>query len=461
MFEAKTYIERRKILKEELGSGIVLFFGNGESPMNYADNTYHFRQDSSFLYYFGIQKSDLMATINIDDDQEVIYGDEFTIEDIVWRGAQMTIKEMAANCGITNVKPMAELDLIIRKAKSLDRPIHFLPLYRPENKIKLMDLVGLNPNEIGEKFSIELVKAVINQREIKTADEIIELHNAVDISVDMHVAAIRIARPGMTEAQIAAEIQKVAKAAGGNIAFPIIATINGQTLHNHYHGNVLKEGDLLLVDAGFENAMCYSGDLSSTIPVSLQFTTRQKEIYQIALRAHEAAIDTLAIDVPFLDVHMSACRSIFDGLKEMGFTKGNTEDALVQGVHALFFPCGTGHMMGLDVHDMEDLGEQYVGYDGSVKSKQFGLKSLRLAKPLQEGHVLTIEPGIYFIQELIDSWRAQSKFSDYVNWDRVDAYRNFGGIRNEEDFVMTKDGAQLLGKPKPKTIDEIEALRNY
>ncbi len=275
----------------------------------------------------------------------------------------------------------------------------------------------------------------------------------------MHVAAMKFAKPGMTEAQVTAEIHKMAIAAGGNISFPIIATINGQTLHNHYHGNTIKEGDLFLVDAGFENQMSYAGDLSSTFPVSPKFTTEQKEIYQLTLDAHQASIDALGVGIPFKNAHIAACITIFDGLKAMGLTKGNASDAFEAGAHALFFPCGTGHMMGLDVHDMEDLGEVWVGYDGQPKSTQFGLKSLRLAKPLQPGHVVTIEPGIYFIPELIDQWRSQNMHNDFINWDKVDSYRNFGGIRNEEDFVMTESGIQLLGKQKPMTIEEVEAIR--
>jgi Xaa-Pro aminopeptidase len=275
----------------------------------------------------------------------------------------------------------------------------------------------------------------------------------------MHVAAMRFAKPGMTEAQVTARILEVAIAAGGNISFPIIATKNGQTLHNHYHGNTISEGDLFLIDAGFENQMSYAGDLSSTIPVSKKFTTEQKEIYQITLDAHQASIDALGLDIPFRNAHIAACKTIFDGLKAMGFTRGNVDDAVEAGAHSLFFPCGTGHMMGLDVHDMEDLGEVWVGYDGQAKSTQFGLKSLRLAKPLQAGHVFTIEPGIYFIPELIDLRRSQKEYSDFINWDKVNSYRNFGGIRNEEDFAMTEDGTILLGKAKPKTIEEIEAIR--
>lgn len=459
MFQQKTYIERRKVLKEKVGKGFILLFGNDESSMNYTDNTYHFRQDSTFLYYFGIQHPGLAAIIDIENNREIIFGNDYTIDDIVWMGSQLTIAERAELSGVKNVQPSAKLSVILNSAKQVGQPIHFLPLYRPENKIKLQELLGISPKEIANKFSVELVKAVISQREFKTEEEIVELNKAVDISVDMHIAGIKFVKPGMTEAQVTAEIHKIAIAAGGNIAFPIIATKNGQTLHNHYHGNTINEGDLFLIDAGFETPMCYAGDLSSTIPVSKKFTSEQKEIYQITLDAHQAAIDALELGKPFKSAHIAAGTTIFEGLKSLGITKGNTDDAFEAGAHALFFPCGTGHMMGLDVHDMEDLGEIWVGYDGQPKSTQFGLKSLRLAKPLQPGHVFTIEPGIYFIPELIDLWCRQNKFNDFINWEKVNKYRNFGGIRNEEDFVMTENGAQLLGKPKPKTIEEVEAFR--
>ncbi|MCF6356889.1 MAG: aminopeptidase P family protein [Draconibacterium sp.] len=456
MFQQKTYIERRKVLKEKVGKGLILLFGNDESSMNYTDNTYHFRQDSTFLYYFGIQHPGLTAIIDIDNDRDIIFGNNYTIDDIVWMGLKPTIRERAEKCGVKNVQPANKLADYLKETK---QSVHFLPLYRPENKIKLHELIGILHKEVATKFSVELVKAVVSQREFKSDEEIIEINKAVNISVDMHVAAIKFAKPGMTEAQVTAEIHKIAIAAGGNISFPIIATINGQTLHNHYHGNTIKEGDLFLIDAGYESPMCYAGDLSSTIPVGKKFSPEQKEIYQLTLDSHQAAVDALQLGQPFKNAHVAAAKTIFEGMKSLGFTKGTTDNAFEAGAHALFFPCGTGHMMGLDVHDMEDLGEVWVGYDGQPKSMQFGLKSLRLAKPLQPGHVFTIEPGIYFIPELIDLWHSQNKFNDFINWEKVNSYRDFGGIRNEEDFVMTENGAKLLGKSKPKTVEEVEALR--
>jgi len=459
MFKKETYTERRRILKEKVGKGIILLFGNEDSPMNYTDNTYDFRQDSTFLYYYGIQHPGLAAIIDIENDNEIIFGDDFTIDDIVFMGPKPTIVERAELCGVANVQPVNKLEEVLDSFRKKGNQIHYLPLYRPENKIRLFEILGIAPKEVANKFSLDLVKAVVSQREIKTEEEIAQIHQAVNVTVDMHVAAMKFAKPGITEAQVTAEIYKIAIAAGGNISFPIIATINGQTLHNHYHGNVLKEGDLFLIDAGFENEMAYAGDLSSTVPVSKKFTSVQREIYQLSLDSHQAAIDAAQLNKPFKNVHIAASKTIFDGLKSMGLTKGNADDAFEAGAHALFFPCGTGHMMGLDVHDMEDLGEVWVGYDGQPKSTQFGLKSLRFAKPIQPGHVFTIEPGIYFIPELMDLWRSQNKFNDFINWDEVYKYRNFGGIRNEEDFVMTENGARLLGKPKPKTVEEVEAIR--
>jgi Xaa-Pro aminopeptidase len=321
-------------------------------------------------------------------------------------------------------------------------------------------LLFLHPDHIAQKSSLKLIRAVVSQREIKSAEEIVEIEKGVDLSVDMHVAAMQLVRPGMTEAQVAARVYEIAHAANGEISFPIIATINGQTLHNHYHGNTLKSGDLFLLDAGGEVESRYCGDLSSTFPVDKTFTAQQKLVYEMSLKAHQAAIDALELNVPFRNAHLAACRSITNSMKELGLMKGDTDEAIKAGAHALFMPCGTGHMMGLDVHDMENLGEVWVGYDGEPKSTQFGLKSLRLAKPLKAGHVFTIEPGIYFIPELMDKWQGEGKFTEFVNWTEVQKFRNFGGIRNEEDYMMTESGARRLGtKVKPKTVEEVEAIR--
>jgi Xaa-Pro aminopeptidase len=460
MFKAEIYIDRRIRLKKQLKSGLVLLLGNQESPMNYLDNTYSFRQDSTFLYFFGLDYADLAGVIDIDDNREIIFGNELTIDDVVWMGTQPALKDKSRLVGVEQTLPMSQLDQFIKEGIKKGRRIHLLPPYRPDNKIKLMNLLDIPISELSQRVSVELIKAIVAQRSIKTFEEIGEIDKAVDISTDMHIAAMKMARPNMLEAEIAAEVHKIALSANGQIAFPIILTINGQTLHNHYHGNVLKKGDMVLVDAGAETARHYAGDLSSTFPVDKVFTDRQKEIYAITLAAHTAAVESLRPGIKNKEVHLTACRTIAQGLKDIGLMQGNIDDAVREGAHAMFFPCGTGHMMGLDVHDMEDLGEVYVGYDGQPKSTQFGLKSLRLARELEPGFVLTIEPGIYFIPELIDLWKGQKKFIEFINYEKLEAYKDFGGIRNEEDFLITEDGYRLLGnKPKPKTIEEIESLR--
>lgn len=461
MFKKETYISRREKLKKQIGNGIILLLGNSESPMNYPDNTFHFRQDSSFLYFTGINHPDLVAIFDCESGKEIIFGDEYTIDHIVWMGQQTTIASKAVSCGIKETQPLSTLQQKLDEAKTMGRKIHFLPVYRHDNKIRLFEWLNVHPSKVGEQASIELIKAVVNQRNYKSDEEVVEIEKAVNTSVDMHVAAMRMTRPGLLEAEIAAEVTRVAQAAGGQLSFPVIATINGQTLHNHYHGNHIKEGQLFLVDAGAETAMGYAGDLSSSFPVSAKFTNEQKDIYTICLAGHEAAIAMLKPGIPFKDVYYQSARTIMEGMKDLGFVKGSIEDALINGAHAMFFPCGLGHMMGLDVHDMGDLGEVYVGWDGVPKSTQFGLKSLRLGRKLEPGFVLTIEPGIYFIPDLIDLWKAKKINTEYLNFDMLNKFRNFGGLRNEEDFLITVDGKKLLGKQKPKTIEQVEAERKY
>lgn len=460
MFSKETYSNRRNKLKAEVKSGILLFLGNDECGMNYADNTYHYRQDSTFLYFFGSDYAGLNAIIDIDENREIIFGDELTIDHIVWMGSQPTIKEKSQAVGIGETAPMSELKTYLDKAAVKARTIHHLPPYRPEHQIKLLNLIQIHPNLASKNASLPFIQAVVNQRNYKSDEEISQIEEAVNITAEMHLAAMRMARPGMKEYEIAAKVQETAIRLGGQASFPTIATINGQTLHNHYHGNTLKSGDMLLLDCGAENKMHYSGDMSSTFPVDKTFTTRQKEIYQIALNAHNAAIAKLQPGVSFKDVHLTACRAVAEGMKQMGFMKGNLDDAIQQGAHALFFQCGTGHMMGMDVHDMENLGEVCVGYNGKAKSTQFGLKSLRLGRELEPGFVLTIEPGIYFIPELIDMWKTEKRFEEFINYDKVEQYKDFGGCRNEENFLVTADGARLLGKPIPKSIADVEKERN-
>ena len=460
MFSRATYEQRRADLRVRMESGLVLLLGNNESPMNFADNWYHFRQDSSFLYYFGLNQPELAAVVDVDEDRDTIFGDELTIDEIVWMGDLPTIAERAEQVGVTDIRPRGSLAETLATATAAGRPIHFLPPYRPDNELRLHGLLGVPPGEAAERASLGLIRAVVEQRSIKSDEEIAELDMAVDTSVDMHTAAIRMARPGMLESEIAAEVERIAIAAGGRPSFQVIATVHGETLHNHFHGNTIADGDLFLLDAGAETAMGYAGDLSSTFPVSRRFTDRQRMIYEVTLAAHQAAVSMLAPGVPNRDVHFTAARVIAEGMKELGLMKGDIDEALAAGAHAMFFPAGVGHMMGLDVHDMEDLGEVHVGYGGKAKSTQFGLKSLRLARELEPGFVLTIEPGIYFVPQLMDLWRSQNHCAEFLDFDALDQWRGFGGIRNEEDYLITSDGARRLGKAKPMTIDEIEALRS-
>lgn len=457
MFSKETYMQRRALLKKTVGSGILLFLGNDEHGLNYADNAFRYRQDSTFLYFFGLSFSGLSAIIDIDEDKDIIFGDELTIDHIVWMGTQPTLREKSELVGVTHTMPSNTIVDYLHKAAQKGQPIHYLPPYRAEHSLKLLALLGVSVGH--EEASLDFIRAIIKQRSYKSAEEIVEIEKACDITADMHIAAMKVVRPGMKEYEVAAALEAVAAAAGADLSFPTIATINGQTLHNHYHGNTVKPGDLFLIDAGAEIPMGYAGDMSSTIPADKTFTLRQKEIYDLQVAMHLESVKALKPGIPFVDVYDLSARVMVEGMKQLGLMKGNADDAVREGAHALFYPHGLGHMMGLDVHDMENLGEVWVGYDGKPKSTLFGRKSLRLARPLETGFVHTIEPGIYFIPELIDLWKEEKRFADFINYDAVEAYKNFGGIRNEEDYLITETGARRLGKKIPLTTDEVEALR--
>jgi Xaa-Pro aminopeptidase len=460
LFDKGIYQHRRAALKAEIGKGMILLLGNEESSMNYRDNLYPFRQDSSFLYFFGLDKPGLTGLIDIDNDREIIYGRELTMDEIVWTGPQPTLAEQAAGVGIPQTRAVTVLSSDIATARAAGRTIHFLPPYRPENIVKLSGWMGVAGGSVAGHASVPLIRAVVAQRSVKTPEEIGQIEEAVDTTAAMHLAAIKGCREGMTEAQLAGGLQGIAISAGGNLAFPTILTVNGQVLHNHYGSTVMREGRIAICDAGAENAMHYAGDMTRTFPVAKRFTTLQREMYDIVLEAQEAAVQALRPGVLFRDVHALAARKLVEGLKTAGVMKGDPEEAVAAGAHTMVFQCGLGHMMGLDVHDMEDLGEEYVGYtETEKKSKEFGWKSLRLARALEPGFVVTIEPGLYFIPELMDLFRAEKKFLDFFHYDKLEAFRDFGGIRIEEDFVITADGSRLLGKPLAKTADAIEALR--
>ncbi len=366
--------------------------------------------------------------------------------------------EKSERVGVSHNEPTAALAAYLQKAQGQGREINYLPTYRPEHQIKLMNLLGQVPAE--QKASFKFMEAVTNQRIYKSQEELDEIHKACNVTADMHMTAMKVLRPGMKEYEVVAAMNEVVARNNYELSFATIATIDGQTLHNHYHGNTVKAGDLFLIDAGAETEMGYAGDMSSTIPVSKKFTTRQKEVYDIQNRMHVESVKALRPGIRFDEVYELSARVMVDGLKDLGLMKGDTYDAVKAGAHAMFYPHGLGHMMGLDVHDMENFGEELVGYAGEKKSTQFGRKSLRLARELEPGFVLTIEPGIYFIPNLIDLWKAEKKFTDFINYDLLETYKDFGGIRNEEDYAITKDGSMRMGmKHVPLTTDEVEALR--
>lgn len=455
MFKPQVYIERRKKLKEKLKSGIILFLGNGETPYNYPANPHsRFRQDSSFLYFFGLDYSDLVAVVDIDNDKEYIFANDAGMEDIVWTGPQETVKEKALKVGIENTAPLAKLKDFVNLRKD---KIHFLPQYRAENKIFLSELLNLPIKECNKNASLELIKAVVSLRSYKQPCEIEELEKAQSIAYKLHSYIAGAAKPGSYEYEIAGGIEGIIYQNGGFLGFPIICSVHGETLHNLCNKNKLKNGDLLLTDTGPETDTHYIADITRTYPVGGKFTTRQREIYEIVLKANTETIKICKPQVSYCDLHINAWKIIAEGLKQLGLMKGNAKEAAKKGAVALFMPHGLGHMLGLDAHDMEALGEHYVGYDNKTKrSKIFGLASLRFARKLQENFVLTVEPGIYFIPELIERWKNQNKFSEFINYDKLENYKSFGGIRIEDNILVTKTGCRVLGSPIPKTVSEIE-----
>jgi len=460
MFSAQTYAQRRQQLMQQVGRGVILLLGNEYSPKNYLDNTYNFRQDSNFLYYIGLDQAHLAAVMDTETGETILFGDELSIDDIVWMGPQPSLKERAEKVGIQDVQGYERLVELLRMTNKHNRSVHFLPPYRAENKINLAFWLHLPLADIQKEASATLIKAIVTQRSVKTGEEIAEMEKALVTTKAMYLAAMRQTKAGIREAQLAGIAEGIAVAGGGDLAYPIILTINGQVLHNHHHHNVLKPGQLVLADMGAETAMRYAADITRTWPVDATFSQQQKEIYQIVLDAQLAGIAASRPGVRNLDVHFTAARVITNGLKSLGLLQGDTEEILQAGAHALFFPHGLGHMIGLDVHDMEDLGENYVGYtEGLERSKQFGLKSLRLARELQPGFVTTIEPGIYFIPELIDLWQAEGRFSQFINYPALEAYRHFSGVRIEDNVLVTYDEPRVLGPGIPKEIGEIEALR--
>ncbi len=469
-FPKQTYVERRERLATTMGSGLLLFLGNNVASMNYRDNNYPFRQDSTFLYLFGLDYEGLAAVIDIDNARTIVFGDELTIDDIVCTVPQPTLAEKAASIGVSETRPLAELEKYVANAIGQHQPIHFIPPYRADTLLWIQDLLGVKVGGLaGDAFvrpmevavpSLQLGYALADMRNHKSDEEVAEIARAIDVTVAMHETAMRIVRPGMHERDINAAVMQVALANGYFYSFPTIATSHGETLHNHGYVHTLQDGDMLLLDAGAESLGHYAGDCTSTMPVGQNYTARQREVYDILYGTYDAITRMIRPGVTYTECHVQAWAHIAEGLKQLGLMQGDPVEAANAGAVALFMPHGLGHMMGLDVHDMENYGEVYVGYPRGVqKDTRFGFAALRLGRALEPGFVFTVEPGIYFIPELIDQWRAAGKFREFINYDRLEAYRDFGGIRNEEDWLITADGARRVGRKKPGSVEEILAAK--
>lgn len=462
MFDSSVYKQRRQALREKVGHGLILILGNNEAPANYPDNTYKFRQDSSFLYFFGHSHPGYAGVMDIEAGEDYFFGNDVTMDDIIWMGPQPSVKDLAAQVGVEKSFPFDKLKEFIGKAISQRRPIHFLPPYRYDNMLLLEDLTGIRASMTKQHASVELIKAVVALRSVKEACEIAEIDKACNIGYEMHTAAMRLCKPGVSEQYIAGILDGIASSYGNMVSFATILTQNGQTLHNHDHSHLLEAGRLMLTDAGAESVTNYCSDHTRTTPVGGKFTSRQRDVYSIVLDCHDKALELARPGVTYKSVHLEVCKVLAQGLKDLGLMKGDVNEAVAAGAHALFMPHGLGHMMGIDVHDMEDLGQCYVGYDDEIRpSDQFGLASLRMGRRLQEGFVITDEPGCYFIPALIDKWKAENMHKDFLNYEAIEKFKDFGGIRLEDDILIIPGGSRFTGeKHIPITISEVEQIMN-
>ena len=447
MFSKETYIRRRAELKKLVGEGVIIFIGNNEAPYNYPANTYApMRQDSSFLYYFGQHRDGLVGVIDIDNDEEWLFGDDIDVEDIVWMGFTPSVADLAAEVGITKTAPMARLVEVCRRVTATNATVHFLPPYRFDTKIQIMDLLGIHPSQQKEKASLKLIKAVVKMRATKEPQEIEAIEKACDVGFAMHTMAQMLIKPGLTERLVAGQVDGIARSLSQGNGFPTIFSQHGEIMHGSPSDAVLEDGRLVICDAGCE-LDDYCSDHTRTMPVNGKFTQRQLEIYSIVEECHDYVLDVAKPGVKYMDVHFAVCRKMTDRLKELGLMKGDTDEAVKAGAHAMFLPHGLGHMMGMDVHDMEGLGQVYVGFDEETRPnlEQFGTNCLRMGRKLEEGFVLTDEPGIYFIPALIDDWKASGHCKEFINFDKLETYKDFGGIRIDDDILITKDGCRFLG----------------
>ncbi len=457
MFATEVYQKRRQQLSQQVKSGLILLLGNTDSPFNAADNCYRFRQDSSFLYFCGLDQPGFVVVLDVDSGREILFGVQQSLDDVIWSGSQTSLPSQAEQIGIAESLSINNLQGIIATALKAKRTVHYLPSCRMENQVRLAALLGKSIPAVVAEVSPLLIKAVVALRAVKGEEEIAELDVAADLGYQIHTTAMGMAKAGVYEWEIAGALEAVAARADRMLSFPPIVTTHGETLHNHQRGNRLRGGDLLLVDCGVESPRHYASDHTRTVPVGGVFNSQQREIYQVVLACMKRARELIRPGVTYLDIHLAACRTLVDGLRSLGLMQGDIEQAVAAGAHALFMPHGLGHMLGLDVHDMEDLGENYVGYDNKIqRSTQFGLSGLRLGRELQERFVLTVEPGVYFIPKLIDQWEKTGCHAEFVNYAKLTEYLNFGGIRLEDDILVTQEGNRLLGRPIPLRIDEIE-----
>ncbi len=458
MFSKDVYVNRRSALKSKIDKGILLFLGNSDASVNYPGNQYRFRQDSNFNYFFGLTDPDLAAIIDLESGEEIIFGNDVDIDDIIWMGPQPLISEKAQKVGVTKTYPLAHLDEFVGKAASQGRKVHFLPPYRYHNMIQLHRLLGIPFDQMKSSASVEFIKGVVSLRLIKEECEVAEIEKACNIGYKMHYTAMKTMKLGMVEQELVGIMEGISISEGLMPSFPIILSQNGETLHNHSHHQILTEGRLLVIDAGAETNTNYTSDFTRTLPSSGKFTQQQKEIYSIVSAANNLAVDMARPGITYSSVHQAASRVMAQGLVSLGLLKGDVDEIVAAGAHSLFMPHGLGHNMGMDVHDMEDLGENYVGYDDTYKrSTQFGLGSLRMGKMLEKGHVVTVEPGIYFIPALIEQWKREGTNAQFINFGALEQYYTFGGIRLEDDILITDNGSRLLGdKRLPITVEDVE-----
>ena len=461
MFSKETYVNRRAELKKLVKSGIIILFGNNESPANFPANGYYpFRQDSTFLHYFGPKRDGLVGVIDVDNDKELLIGNDIDIDDIVWYGSVDSVHDMAEHAGVKESAPMKQLQVICDNAMKEKRTIHFLPPYRHDTMIQIFDLLGIHPSKQREAASVELIKAVVKMRSTKEQQEIEEIERACAIGYKMHTTAMRVTKPGVTEKYVGGQVNGIANSYGAMVSFPTIFSQHGEIMHGNPSMAVLESGRLALCDCGGETMEHYCSDNTRTFPVNGKFTQRQLEIYSIVEDCHDLALKISKPGVKYFDVHMDVCRLMTDRLKELGLMMGDTEEAVRAGAHAMFLPHGLGHMMGMDVHDMEGLGQTYVGFDDETRPnlEQFGTNCLRMGRRLEEGFVVTDEPGIYFIPALIDEWRAKGLHKDFINYEKLETYKDFGGIRIEDDILITSDGCRFLGEERipyhPKDVED-------